>query len=117
MEVQGTLRRVARLPVVSFTIAGLDPAEIGLRLDEEFGIAARVGLHCAPAAHRTMGTFPTGTVRFSLGAFTTADDVDYAVRAVRGRCARVAARRERGCGRAAGDRGPAPSDPTDRCGR
>jgi cysteine desulfurase / selenocysteine lyase len=42
----------------------------------------RVGLHCAPAAHRTLGTFPTGTVRFGLGAFNTAEDVEAAVDAV-----------------------------------
>ena len=42
----------------------------------------RVGLHCAPAAHRTVGTFPVGTVRFGLGAFNTPDEVDAAVTAV-----------------------------------
>lgn len=72
-----------RLPVVSFTADGLDVGEIGFRLDEESGIAARVGLHCSPAAHKTLGTFPAGTVRFSLGVFTTVDEVDQAVRAVR----------------------------------
>ena len=60
----------------------MDPSEVGLRLDEEFGILCRVGLHCAPAAHKTLGTFPTGTVRFSLGAFNTAEEVDRALEAV-----------------------------------
>ncbi len=68
---------------VSFNVAGLLPSDVGLRLDEEYGIMARVGLHCAPAAHRTIGTFPTGTVRFGLGYFNTADEVEAAVRAVR----------------------------------
>jgi cysteine desulfurase family protein len=68
---------------VSFNINGKEPSEVGLRLDEEHGILCRVGLHCAPAAHRTMETFPTGTVRFSLGAFNTAADVQSAVEAVR----------------------------------
>jgi len=67
---------------VSFNIAGLDCSEVGLRLDEEHGILCRVGLHCAPAAHRTLGTFPVGTVRFGLGAFNTADEVDAALLAV-----------------------------------
>jgi len=67
---------------VSFNIAGLDCSEVGLRLDEEYGILCRVGLHCAPAAHRTLGTFPVGTVRFGLGAFNTADEVDAALLAV-----------------------------------
>ncbi len=83
VEVKGTLDASRQLPVVSFTLDGPDPGEIGLRLDEEFDIAARVGLHCSPAAHKTLGTFPAGTVRLSLSAFTTANDVDLALRAVR----------------------------------
>jgi selenocysteine lyase/cysteine desulfurase len=83
VDVKGTLDASRQLPVVSFALAGTDPAEVGFRLDDEFDIAARVGLHCSPAAHRTLGTFPTGTVRFSLSAFTTGDDVDSALRAVR----------------------------------
>lgn len=71
-----------RVAVVSFTAAGLPVSDIGFRLDEEFGILSRVGLHCAPAAHRTIGTFPGGTVRFAPGVFTTADEVWAAVRAV-----------------------------------
>ncbi len=82
VKVRGTLDASRQLPVVSFTIEGMDPGEIGLRLDEESGIAARVGLHCSPATHRTIGTFPSGTVRFSLSAFTTVDDIDYALKAV-----------------------------------
>lgn len=71
-----------RTAIVSFNIAGMEPSEVGMRLDEEYGILCRVGLHCAPAAHRTIGTFPSGTVRFALGAFTTREDVDAALRAV-----------------------------------
>jgi cysteine desulfurase/selenocysteine lyase len=61
--------------IVSFTAAGRRVSEIGLRLDEEFGILSRVGLHCAPAAHRTIGTFPEGTVRLALGLHTTQEEV------------------------------------------
>jgi cysteine desulfurase / selenocysteine lyase len=68
--------------VVSFNIGELEPSEVGLRLDEEFEIMARVGLHCASAAHKTIGTFPRGTVRFSLGAFTTPAQIDQALQAV-----------------------------------
>ncbi len=68
---------------VSFNVAGMASSEVGLRLDEECGIMCRVGLHCAPAAHKTIGTFPAGTVRFGLGAFNTADEVDAAEAAVR----------------------------------
>jgi cysteine desulfurase family protein len=69
--------------IVSFTAAGRRPSEIGLRLDDEFGILCRVGLHCAPAAHRTIGTFPEGTVRLALGAATGMAEVEAAVAAVR----------------------------------
>ncbi len=72
-----------QVAVVSFSIDGLDPAEAGLRLDDEYGILCRVGLHCSPAAHRTIGTYPTGTVRFGLGAMSTSGDVDAALVAVR----------------------------------
>jgi len=68
---------------VSFNVAGLEPSEVGLQLDEEYGILCRVGLHCAPSAHKTIGTFPTGTVRFGLSYFNTKEEVEAAVRAVR----------------------------------
>lgn len=61
---------------LSFTLDGLDPATAGFRLDNEFDIAVRVGLHCAPEAHRTIGTFPEGTIRVSPGWFTTQGDID-----------------------------------------
>jgi cysteine desulfurase/selenocysteine lyase len=67
---------------VSFTLDEISPSDIGLRLDEEYGIMCRVGLHCAPTAHRTLGTFPVGTVRFGLGAMNTAAQVDEALIAV-----------------------------------
>lgn len=61
---------------LSFTLDGLDPATVGFRLDNEFDIGVRVGLHCAPDAHRTIGTFPEGTIRVSPGWFNTPDDID-----------------------------------------
>lgn len=64
-----------RTSVVSFTAAGHRVSEIGLRLDEDFEIMARVGLHCAPAAHRTIGSFREGTVRLAPGVHTTEDEV------------------------------------------
>ncbi|MBI4565752.1 MAG: aminotransferase class V-fold PLP-dependent enzyme [Planctomycetes bacterium] len=67
---------------VSISIQGAEPAEIGARLDREFGIACRPGLHCAPGTHRFLGTFPKGTVRFSFGYFNTAANVDEAARAL-----------------------------------
>jgi len=71
-----------RTAVVSFTAAGLRVSEIGFHLDEKYGILCRVGLHCAPSAHRTIGTFPEGTVRLAPGIFTTLEDVHTTVKAV-----------------------------------
>jgi len=67
---------------VSFTISGMSPSETALRLDEDYGIMSRPGLHCAPQAHRTIGTFPRGTVRLSPGFFTTPEEIGYSVEAV-----------------------------------
>ncbi|MCK4923682.1 MAG: aminotransferase class V-fold PLP-dependent enzyme [Spirochaetes bacterium] len=68
--------------VLSLNIAGLSPSKVGQTLDREYGIQTRVGLHCAPSAHRTIGTFPDGTVRLSWGPFTTEKDVRRVVRAL-----------------------------------
>jgi len=68
--------------VVSFTAQGIDPSFIGFTLDREYGIDVRVGLHCAPDAHRTIGAFPMGTVRVSPGWFTSEDDIETFLRAM-----------------------------------
>jgi len=71
-----------RVGVVSITAEGFEPQILAAVLDESFGIETRAGLHCAPGAHRCLGTFAAGgTVRFSFGPFTTTDDVDAAVAA------------------------------------
>ena len=72
-----------RVGVFSLDFPGKDNAEITARLEEDFGILTRCGLHCAPSAHRTLGTFPRGTVRLSLGWFNTGDDIDRALQAVK----------------------------------
>ncbi len=61
--------------VLSFTVAGIDSSALAYELDQRFDIAVRAGLHCAPRAHRTLGTFPDGTVRMSPGWFTTSEDI------------------------------------------
>ncbi len=71
------------LPTVSFIGDTLPSDELGLRLDEEFGVLCRVGLHCSPAAHNTLGSFPDGTVRLSAGLFTTEEEIRAAIEAVR----------------------------------
>ena len=68
-----------RAGVVSVQTPNRELAQIAAELDERFGISTRVGLHCAPAAHKTLGTFPTGTIRFSFGFFNTNENVDCAV--------------------------------------
>ncbi len=65
------------LPVISLTFSQLDCGELGFILESSYGILCRTGLHCAPLAHKTIGTFPEGTVRLSPGYFTTYDDINY----------------------------------------
>jgi len=78
----GPARAEQRTCAVSFTIADQLPSTTGLRLEEEHGILCRVGLHCTPASHRTLGTFPAGTVRLSPGVFTTAGEIETTLAAV-----------------------------------
>jgi len=68
--------------ICSITLKGVDPTEVSRILDREYRIMTRPGLQCAPAAHKYIGTFPTGTIRFSPGYFNTAEEVDLAVEAV-----------------------------------
>jgi cysteine desulfurase family protein len=71
-----------QMAICSFTISGLAPSEITMELDETFAIMSRPGLHCAPAAHQTINTFPQGTVRLSAGYFTTEKEIAFALEAV-----------------------------------
>jgi len=64
-----------RSGVLSFTAAEIDPATLAFMLDQHFDIAVRAGLHCAPRAHRTLGTFPSGTLRVSPGWFNTGAEI------------------------------------------
>lgn len=68
---------------VSFNIEKRDPSEIGFALDHDEGISVRVGLQCAPDAHRTIGTYPQGTVRVSPGYFTTEEELKLFVQAIK----------------------------------
>jgi cysteine desulfurase / selenocysteine lyase len=82
VELYGSERQEDRIATLSFNIAHLSPSNGALRLEKEFGILCRPGLHCAPAAHRTIGTFPEGTVRFGLSIFSTETEIETAVQAV-----------------------------------
>ena len=68
-------------PVVSFNIKGYQPGEVGTILDQAFDIKVRAGLQCAPAAHKTLGTFPSGTVRISPGYLNLAEEIELTVKA------------------------------------
>jgi cysteine desulfurase family protein len=72
-----------RAAVVSLNVEGKDPSEVGYELDEKYGIMTRVGLHCAPLAHRTIGTHPIGTVRFSFGYYNTEKEIEKAIQALK----------------------------------
>ena len=75
----GTLR----VGVVSLVAATLEPHVLATVLDESFGVQARAGLHCAPGVHRAAGTFDGGgTLRLSVGPFSTAEEIDEACEAV-----------------------------------
>jgi len=71
-----------RIAVASFNIEGMASSEAAFSLDEKYGILCRPGLHCAPAAHRSIGTFPRGTLRFGFGYYNTLSQVEYALKAL-----------------------------------
>lgn len=72
-----------RVGTISLDFESIDNAEVSFILDSEYGIMTRCGLHCAPLAHQTLGTYPQGTVRFAFGHKNTEEDVEYAVSAIR----------------------------------
>jgi cysteine desulfurase / selenocysteine lyase len=82
VKIYGTLNVENSVAIVSFTISGKIVSHIGFQLDENYDILCRVGLHCAPAAHKTLGSFPEGTVRLSLGIFTTMEDIYKTLKAI-----------------------------------
>lgn len=87
VTVYGQQSGTPSLGVVSFNIEGFAPHEAASILDESFGIQARAGLHCAPGVHRALGTIDRGgTIRFSVGPFTSTSDIDQALASVRELC-------------------------------
>ncbi|MEO0226158.1 MAG: aminotransferase class V-fold PLP-dependent enzyme, partial [candidate division WOR-3 bacterium] len=74
--IYGTKNKNLQTGVVSINIKEKEPSEVGDFLDRKYDIAVRVGLHCSPQTHKTIGTFPKGTVRISLGPFNTPEDID-----------------------------------------
>ena len=82
IRVLGTLDPANRTGVVSIDCAKMDNAQLAFLLEQDYGVQTRCGLHCAPMAHRTLGTFPQGAVRFSVGPFNTFEELDYVQDAV-----------------------------------
>lgn len=72
-----------RTGIVSFVAQGIDPSEMSFILDQHYNIAVRAGFHCTPLAHASAGTIESGAVRASVGCFTTEDEADALVHAVR----------------------------------
>ena len=82
VNIHGTRALTHRLPVLSITVDGWDPADVGTLLDGDYNIACRTGLQCAPLIHDQMGTSPRGTVRLSVGPMNTMAHADAAIAAV-----------------------------------
>ncbi|HAZ31584.1 MAG TPA: cysteine desulfurase [Dehalococcoidia bacterium] len=73
---------VKRVSIVSFNLERQEPGEAGIILDQAFDIKVRTGLHCAPVAHKILGTYPSGTIRLSPGYFNTAEEIDFCLQAI-----------------------------------
>jgi cysteine desulfurase family protein len=83
IRVAGRLGVDGRVAVVSLDFPGKDNAEAAFELEQRYGIMTRVGLHCAPAAHRTLHTYPQGTVRFAFGTENTKEEIDLCLKGLR----------------------------------
>ena len=82
LKIAGPKSALERSAVVSVCPTALDPSDLAFRLESEYGIMTRVGLHCAPSAHKSLGTYPSGTVRFSFGWATREDEIETAAQAL-----------------------------------
>lgn len=82
ITIYGSKNYYDRTSTIPFNLKNIDPSELGFILDSEFNIITRTGLHCAPLAHKTLGSFPNGSVRISLGYFNSTTDIDVLVDAL-----------------------------------
>ncbi len=76
IKIYGPIDSKKTVGILSFLIEDIDSSSVMLMLDRKWGIMVRAGLHCAPLAHKTLGSFPGGTIRCSFGAFNTVDEVE-----------------------------------------
>ena len=72
-----------RNAVVSIQTPEIDMSQVAWQLDNEYGVMTRVGLHCAPNAHKTLGTYPAGTIRFSFGPENTKNELDFVIQGLK----------------------------------
>lgn len=80
IKIIGSADTYNRTPIVSLDFPRQDSAEIAYRLAKDYHILTRCGLHCAPSAHKTLGTFPQGTVRFSFSHFNTKEEIEFTLK-------------------------------------
>ncbi|MBM3473988.1 MAG: aminotransferase class V-fold PLP-dependent enzyme [Armatimonadetes bacterium] len=83
VSIYGPRAAEERVGLVSLNVGDVDPAEVGLRLEREYGIITRCGFHCAPWAHESQGTLDRGAVRLSVSPLTTEEEIEQAARAIR----------------------------------
>lgn len=83
LKIYGSLEPEERVPVISFNLNSVHPGQLAYLLDKIYNIGVRAGLHCAPHAHRTLGTFPYGAVRASLGFFNNLKDAQALLKALK----------------------------------
>ncbi len=83
IQIYKAMDGAVQVPVVSINIDGYDPGEVGVILDQAFEIKVRTGLHCSPAAHKSIGTYPKGTIRLSPGYFSTEGEIEITLQVIR----------------------------------
>ena len=83
VRLDGTRDLARRVGVIGIDFQRIDNAEAADKLEREYEILTRCGMHCAPSAHKSLGTFPQGVVRFSVGYQTTDEEVDSALAAIK----------------------------------
>ena len=83
VRIAGSSATDNRTAVVSLVFQNRDQGQVCHQLQKKYGIMTRSGMHCAPSAHKTLGTFPEGSVRFSFGHYNTSEEVEYTIKALK----------------------------------
>lgn len=83
IRIYGKTDTINRAAVVSIDIKERDPSDIAYILEDTYGIQTRVGLHCAPIAHQSLGSYPKGSIRFSFGHNNNLEEIKYCIQALK----------------------------------